>query len=111
MFELMKKEKNIIVGPKQESLAVFLNQLKKNYPGFFEKNIIIDLSDQDNLKTSDLLSFLSLAQKHNQNNSSFVIIAQGVNIDSIPEELIVAPSMIEALDIIEMDEISRDLGF
>lgn len=111
MFELMKKEKNIIVGPKQENLSVFLSQLKKNYPGFLEKNIIIDLSNQVNINTSDLFNFLSLAQKHNQNNSSFVIIAHGINIDSVPEDLIVAPSMIEALDIIEMDEISRDLGF
>jgi hypothetical protein len=40
-----------------------------------------------------------------------VVIANGINIDSLPDELVIAPTMIEALDIIEMDEIGRDLGF
>jgi hypothetical protein len=48
---------------------------------------------------------------HTNNSTSFVIIANGVDMDELPDELIVVPTMIEALDIIEMDEITRDLGF
>ena len=42
---------------------------------------------------------------------SFVIVATNVSIDEIDEKLIVVPTLQEARDIIEMEEIERDLGF
>ena len=36
---------------------------------------------------------------------------KGIDIDDIPEELSVVPTFIEALDMLEMDAIERDLGF
>jgi len=111
MLEIMNKEKNIIVGPKQESLNEFIIQFQKNYPDFLNKNVIVDLSEMVISKVSEILVFLNTAIAHLNNGTSFVVIAQGLDIDSIPDELVTAPTMIEALDIIEMDEIGRDLGF
>ncbi|MDH3323482.1 MAG: ribonuclease Z, partial [Flavobacteriaceae bacterium] len=42
---------------------------------------------------------------------SFVIVSDKVNLDGIPDEIIVVPTMQEAYDVIEMEEIERDLGF
>ncbi|HIP47904.1 MAG TPA: hypothetical protein EYG92_02925 [Lutibacter sp.] len=111
MVAIMNKEKNIIVGPKQESIKDFISQLNNDYPELLEKNVIVDLSEIIISKVSEILVFLNIAKSHLNNDTSFVIIASGFNIDSLPDELIVAPTMIEALDIIEMDEIGRDLGF
>ncbi len=111
MFEIMNKEKNIIVGPKQESIKDFYAQFKNDYPGLLRKNVIVDLSEILIGKVTEILVFLSTAKAHIAKGTSFVIIANGVNIDELPDELVVAPTMIEALDIIEMDEIGRDLGF
>ena len=42
---------------------------------------------------------------------SFVLINDAVGIDELPDELIVVPTLQEAEDMIQMDEIQRDLGF
>lgn len=111
MLEIMNKEKNIIVGPKQESIKKFNVHFQKNYPDFLSKNVIVDLREVFISKVSEILVFLNTAIAHLNNETSFVIIAQGIDIDTLPEELVTVPTMIEALDIIEMDEIGRDLGF
>jgi hypothetical protein len=38
-------------------------------------------------------------------------VNNAINFDDIPEEMIVVPTLEEARDIIEMEEIERDLGF
>lgn len=111
MLEIMNKEKNIIVGPKNESLSDFNTDFKKNYPDFLNKNVIVDLSGVVISKVSEILVFLNTAISHLEKGTSFVVIAQGVDIDLLPDELVVTPTLIEALDVIEMDEIGRDLGF
>ena len=55
--------------------------------------------------------FLKLSEGHRQNGTSFVIIFEGIDIDEIPDEINVVPTFTEALDILEMDAIERDLGF
>ena len=111
MVAVMNKEKNIIVGPKQESIAAFFEQFKNDYPELLNKNVIVDLSDIKINKASEVLVFLETAKSHAKARTSFVIITDQLNFDSLPEELIITPTMIEALDIVEMDEIGRDLGF
>jgi hypothetical protein len=42
---------------------------------------------------------------------SFVIVAENIDYNALSKSLIVVPSVLEAHDIIDMDEIERDLGF
>jgi hypothetical protein len=37
-------------------------------------------------------------------------VGQGINADEIPEDLLVVPTLQEAIDIIDMENIERDLG-
>lgn len=111
MYELMNKEKSIICGPKNESLTDFFTNFKLNYPEFLKKNVIVDLSKLVEVKHTEILLFLNAAISHLKNNTSLVIITNHRDIDLLPEEIVTAPTLIEALDIIELDEISRDLGF
>ena len=65
------------------------------------KTAILPLLPKKHLR---LLSLLS--EKH-----SFVIVSENIDIDKIHEDLIVVPTQQEAFDIIEMEEMERDLGF
>jgi hypothetical protein len=42
---------------------------------------------------------------------SFVIVVNGIDADKVPDEIVTVPTISEAEDIIEMENIERDLGF
>lgn len=75
------------------------------------KNVIVDLSRLTELTLSDLLSFQDLSDNHTKTKCSFVIVNDAINHIELPESLHVTPTLQEAKDIIEMEEIERDLGF
>lgn len=84
------------------------SQIPKNYQG---QNVVVDLQKYDALELSELLLFLEISNLHRKNKHSFIIINHGIDINDIPMEMIVVPTLQEAGDIIEMEEIERDLGF
>lgn len=107
----MNRENNIICVPNNESLMDFFNNFKKNYPEFLTKNVIVDLTKIKNIINSEIMLFHETAKAHLKKNTSFVIIYAHNNPDLLPDEIITVPTLLEAVDIIELDEISRDLGF
>ena len=54
--------------------------------------------------------FLKTASVLKAKNKSFIIIKKGININDFPEILNIAPTLQEAKDILEMENIERDLG-
>jgi hypothetical protein len=42
---------------------------------------------------------------------SFVVVVGTMSVSQLPEDIATAPTLQEALDIIEMEEIERDLGY
>jgi hypothetical protein len=51
-------------------------------------------------------------QKHiKKNKKSFVVVATAIDFNNVPTSITTVPSILEAHDIIEMEEIERDLGF
>ena len=108
---ITKTEKYTLLKPTEESLDIFLNNLEKNIINFKEEHLILDFSGKINTNLKELLLFLKLSNQQRKNGTSFVIIFEGVDIDKIPDEINVVPTFTEALDILEMDAIERDLGF
>ena len=84
------------------------NQVLHNYKG---KNVVIDLLKYTHITLEELLELVILSTKHRATKQSFVIVNNAINPDDIPDEMIVVPTLQEAADIIEMEEIERDLGF
>jgi len=39
------------------------------------------------------------------------LVCNAIDLDDTPEEIVVVPTLQEAFDIIEMEEMERDLGF
>tara|TARA_R110002020_G_scaffold466202_1_gene688563 strand:+ start:137575 stop:137907 length:333 start_codon:yes stop_codon:yes gene_type:complete len=99
-----------IVSQEKTSLPVFLENLDKAYPKLKNDHIIIDLFTFDSLKAGDILEFLQLSDKHRAAKKSFVLVTDKVNYESVPDRITVVPTLQEAKDIVEMEEIERDLG-
>lgn len=101
-----------ILADERDDIAHFATFLERQIPASFEQhNVILDLLKYETLSLQDLLLFLKLSTYHRSTKHSFVIVNAAINPDEIPDELIVVPTLQEAQDIVEMEEIERDLGF
>ena len=107
---IFDKDGNItIVMQEKASLATFLKNLQKEYHKVKNDHLILNLFSFGTLSTSDLLEFMDLSNQHRGSGKSFVLVSNSVAPDDIPEEISLAPTLQEARDIIEMEEIERDL--
>lgn len=96
----------------QEDINYFLEQVNEQYHSYNTTNFILDLSELKQATNQDVILFADLSATHTQNKKSFVLVmSDGFDFNEAPEEIIVVPSLQEAHDIIEMEEIERDLGF
>lgn len=95
----------------QGDLTVFVMKVTHEYKTFERNNIVIDLSKHNDLTVKQIKSFDSLAKIHKKAKKSFVIVAGGIDFNEVPSKMTVVPTTLEAHDIIEMEEIERDLGF
>ncbi|TMM55887.1 ribonuclease Z [Maribacter algarum] len=91
-------------------LSMFLENLANAYTKIENDHLIINLFSFSKLSSGDVLEFLELSNKHRGANKSFVLVTDKVAYDEVPEEIVVVPTLQEARDIIEMEEIERDLG-
>lgn len=99
-----------IVYQEKISIATFLENLNQAYARVKHDNLIVNLFSFETLTASDVLEFLELSKNHKENGKSFVIVTNKVSYDEVPDKIMVTPTLQEAKDIIEMEEIERDLG-
>ncbi len=99
-----------IIYQEKISIATFLENLNKSYAKVKHDNLIVNLFSFETLTAGDVLEFLELSKTHKENGKSFVIVTNKVSYDEVPDEIMVTPTLQEAKDIIEMEEIERDLG-
>lgn len=105
-----KKGTTTTVFQEDIDLINFLENLNKGYDNIKNDHLIINLFSFDRLTAGDVLEFLKLSKSHKATNKSFVVVTDKVAYDEVPEEIVVVPTLQEARDIIEMEEIERDLG-
>jgi hypothetical protein len=106
-----QKGHTIVIKDTQGDFTSFLTKVTDQYKTFENHNLIIDLLSYNNLPTATIKLFLPLAKQHKKNKKSFVIVTSDFDFNAVPDTLTVVPSLLEAHDIIEMEEIERDLGF
>ena len=105
-----KEGNTTIVSQENISLATFLVNLNNAYEKLQHDHIVVNLFSFDKLNANDILEFLELSNKHRGARKSFVLVTEKVSYDEAPEEICLVPTIQEAKDIIEMEEIERDLG-
>lgn len=106
-----RKENFLLIENEGDSFTSFASELTTHHNDFKDENVVIDLRNFENATSEYLLAFLELSNVHRNENKSFVLVNEVVSIDELPEELIVVPTLQEAEDMVQMDEIQRDLGF
>lgn len=105
-----KEGNTTIIYQEDIALSVFVENLNASYHNIKHDHIIVNLFSFDELTANDILEFLALSNTHREAKKSFVLVTDKVSYDDAPEEINLAPTLQEAKDIIEMEEIERDLG-
>lgn len=90
----------------------FADYLERVVPErFADENLVVQLDKYPEFTLGHLLHFLKVSNTHRAGKQSFVLVTNAIPVDDIPMEMVVVPTLDEAGDIIEMEEIERDLGF
>lgn len=105
------KELYVSLLKEGEEFAAFATLVEEKTGELKDRNIIVDLSREKDLQPAQFLGIVNVSDTHRQGNKSFVVITDAVGVDDVPEELILVPTLREAEDLIQMEEIERDLGF
>lgn len=106
-----RKEKYVILEDEKQDLSGFANYLTRSHESFKGENVVVDISEHKGLDLKDLLMFLEVSNLHRAQKHSFVIVNEALEVEKVPEEIIVVPTMREAEDIINMEDLERELGY
>lgn len=99
-----------IITQEKVTIIELVKKIEALYPKFEKHNIIIQLSSLHKTKVENSIEFLRLSNRHRAARKSFVLVTNNASIDDAPEEIVIVPTLQEAYDIIEMEEMERDLG-
>jgi hypothetical protein len=103
---------NIAIVHQNQSSVLSLNQeFEQNFELLQSKHVILCLDETQQTNKEFLSAISDLSNKFENNNRSFVVVSAALSSDDWPEYIALAPTQQEAKDIIEMDEMQRDLGF
>ncbi len=109
---LFDRDENIVIITQEKaSVKTLVNNIEQVYDKYSNDHLIVNLSSKEVIELQDIIEFLRLSNKHRAAKKSFVVITDIVDMDAMPDEICVVPTMQEAYDIIEMEDIERDLGF
>lgn len=104
-----KEGNTTIVFQEKTSLTTFLENLRGAYDKINNDHIILNLFSFEELTSNDVLEFLEIARRHKSAKKSFVLVTDKVSYDEVHDEISIAPTLQEAKDLIDMEEIERDL--
>jgi hypothetical protein len=109
---IFERDGNIsIITQERASITELAKRLQVLYNRIKSDNIIVNLTSLRPLISQDLIEFLQISNQHRNSKHSFIIVTDKVNVDDMPDELVIVPTLQEAYDVIEMEEMERDLGF
>lgn len=108
---IFDKDGNIsIITQEKVSIVELVKKLQIIYYRFKNDNIIVNITSLKPLTTQDVIEFLQISNQHRSQKHSFVLVSDKIDLDDIPDELVIVPTLQEAYDVIEMEDIERDLG-
>jgi hypothetical protein len=101
-----------VLEDERDDVLDFASYLERIVPDKYEdRHLVIDLLKYTALTLEQLVAFIKLSNYQRADKKSFVFVNTDIDYDLIPDEMIVVPTLQEAEDIIQMEEIERDLGF
>lgn len=106
-----KEGSTTIITQEKTTIVEFIKGVQDKYDTLKNDNIIINLFSLKDISPDDINEFLLLSRKHKTEKRSFVIVTDKIAYDECSEEITLVPSLQEAYDLVEMEEIERDLDF
>ena len=110
-MKVTAKGHTTIIRESKDDLGAFVAKLNREINTFKTQNLLIDLHHYGTIAVQDVLLLQPLSKTHMRNKKSFVVVVSATDFNAFPGNFTVVPSVLEAHDIIEMEEIERDLGF
>lgn len=110
-MKVVQKGHTTIIKDTHNNVEAFVGKITNEYYTFQNQNLILDVSQDKAISNADLVHFKELAKTHKKAKKSMIVVSDSVDFNKVPNFLNVVPSILEAHDMIEMDEIERDLGF
>jgi hypothetical protein len=86
---------------------ILINRLK----GSELRHMIIDFSDVTQLSMTQINGFVGLTNGFAAAKKSLVMVVPQLNLTELENTISMAPTLLEAEDVIQMEEMARDLGF
>lgn len=110
-MKVEQKGHTTIIRETKGDVKAFVENISNQYSSYASQNLILDVTHDSSIKEKDLDIFKELSKKHIKAKKSLVVVADNIDFNKVTSSIIVVPSVLEAHDMIEMDEIERDLGF
>jgi hypothetical protein len=110
-MKALLKGHTTVLKDTQGDIQLFLDNITNQHESYKNQNLILDLTLDKSTTIQSIKAFTELSKMHCKGKKSFVIVAENIDFNAVPKSLVVVPSVLEAQDIIDMDEIERDLGF
>lgn len=105
-----KKEKYTIITPTENSFEDFFHAFSAELTALNSTHLFLNFLNSFSVNVAELEKFSNISENKKENGYSFVLIANSVEIDDFEDEtLSVVPTIGEAEDVLEMDDIERDL--
>lgn len=110
-MNVIVKGPTTVLKDTQGDCQLFLDKVISQHDSFKNQNLILDVTLANSTSIQSIKAFSELSKLHCKGKKSFVIVAENIDFNALPKSLVVVPSVLEAHDIIDLDEIERDLGF
>jgi len=111
-MKIEQSENITIITSKQDNISLFLENVSNRYNSYKNTNIIINIPKTDKLSKSEIVTLNKLSTKHKKEKKSFVVVVnEHFDFNQTTAKVMFVPTLQEAKDVIEMEEIERDLGF
>ena len=107
---IIDRDGNIaIITQESATVKTLVQNIEQAYDTYKNDHLIVNLSSLDKITLEDIIEFLRISNNHRGDKKRFVIVSENVDLSQMPDEIVVVPTMQEAFDIIEMEDIERDL--
>ncbi len=110
-MKTVHKEGYILINSEKSSFSEFYTYFTNQHREFTKNNVIINISSNLVANEKEISLFLKCADMHQESGTTFVVVYQNVDVDKFPETFNIVPTLQEAEDVLEMENIQRDLGF
>jgi|AntAceMinimDraft_12_1070368.scaffolds.fasta_scaffold25533_3 hypothetical protein len=99
-----------IISQEVKTLDVFLDHVMATYKDYEMLHIVLHLLTDKMINNTEIDRLVALAATHKAAGKSFVVVTDMLTYDQVPDGLELVPTLQEAKDVIEMEDIERDLG-